>query len=92
MPARTGEDYIKGLRERQPEVHMSGEKVKDVTSHPALRNGVRTLAHLYDLQHDPKLRDIMTYPSPTSGEPVGLSFITPRTHEDLDKRHKMMTE
>jgi 4-hydroxyphenylacetate 3-monooxygenase len=90
MPARTGAAYIAGLRERPPEVHMQGERVKDVTSHPGLRHGVRTLATLYDMQHDPALRDEMTYASPTTGDPVGLSFITPRSHRDLERRHTMM--
>ena len=91
MPARTGEEYIAGLRERQPTVYMSGERVKDVTTHPALRNAVQSIARLYDLQHDPELRDQMTYTSPTTGDPVGLSFIVPRTPEDLDRRHTMMS-
>jgi len=90
MPARTGTAYIAGLRERPPELHMNGERVKDVTNHAGLRHGVQTLARLYDMQHDPALRDEMTYVSPTTGEQVGLSFITPRTHEDLARRHTMM--
>ena len=90
MPARTGEEYITGLREMAPEVYLSGERVKDVTTHPALRNGVRTLAALYDMQHDPNLRDQMTYVSPTTGDRVGLSFITPKTAQDLEQRHTMM--
>ncbi len=90
MPARTGAEYIEGLRERHPEVYMCGERVDDVTTHPALRNGVRTLASLCDLQHDPDLRDEMTYVSPTSGDAVGLSFITPRTIQELEQRHAMM--
>jgi len=32
---------------------------------------VRAIAGLYDMQHDAELRSVMTYPSPTSGEPVG---------------------
>ena len=36
-----------------------------------LRNGVRTLASLYDMQHDPASRDDMTYVSPSTGEQVG---------------------
>ena len=48
------------------------------------------MAALYDMQHTENLRDEMTYPSPTTGDPVGLSFITPRTHEDLQKRSAMM--
>ena len=90
MAARTGAQYISGLRERQPEVVIAGERVKDVTTHPALRNGVKTLASLLDLQHDPALREEMTYVSPTSGERVGMSFLTPRTSEDLEQRHTMM--
>ena len=42
------------------------------------------------MQCDPKLRDEMTYTSPTTGDPVGLSFIQPRTHEELVARRVMM--
>ena len=91
MPARTGAQYISGLKELAPEVYMSGEKVQDVTSHPGLRNGVRTMASLYDMQHDPEISDEMTYPSPSSGDPVGLSFILPQSLEDLERRRNMMT-
>lgn len=90
MPARTGADYIAGLRECPPNIYMHGEQIKDVTTHPGLRNGVHTLARLYDLQHDPALRDEMTYVSPTSGDRVGLSFITPQSSRDLQQRHTMM--
>ena len=90
MPARTGAEYIARLRQYPPEIHMQGERVKDVTTHPGLRNGVQTLARLYDMQHDPVLREEMTYVSPTTGGRVGLSFITPRTQGDLEQRHTMM--
>ena len=90
MPARTGQQYIGGLREHTPEVVIAGERVKDVTTHPALRNGVKTLASLYDMQHGPDIRDEMTYVSPTTGDRVGLSFLTPRTGQDLEQRHAMM--
>ena len=90
MPARTGAEYIAGLQENQPEVYLHGERVKDVTTHPALRRGIETLARLYDLQHDPQLQAEMTYPSPTTGDPVGRSFILPRTMEELESRGVMM--
>ena len=54
MPARTGAAYIAGLREQPPEVHVQGERVKDVTSHPGLRHGVRTLATLYGCRSSPR--------------------------------------
>jgi 4-hydroxyphenylacetate 3-monooxygenase len=91
MPARTGNEYITGLRENPPELYLQGERVKDPTTHAGLRNGVHTLAGLYDMQHDPELRDAMTYVSPSTGDRVGLSFITPRSRRDLERRNTMMT-
>ena len=38
------------------------------------------------MQHDPELRDVMTYASPTTGDRVGTSFMVPRTHDDLVRR------
>jgi 4-hydroxyphenylacetate 3-monooxygenase len=91
MPARTGEEYLKGLREQSAEVYLRGERVKDVTTHPATRNGAHTIARLLDMQHDPALRDEMTYTSPTTGDRVGLSFIMPHKLQDLERRRVMMT-
>ena len=91
MPARTGQEYINGLKEHPREVWVDGERVEDVTTHPALRNGVKSVAALYDMQHDPELREEMTYASPTTGDPVGLSFMIPQTVEDLERRRNMMT-
>ena len=91
MPARTGQEYINGLKEHPREVWIDGERVEDVTTHPALRNGVKSVAALYDMQHDPELREAMTYASPTTGDPVGLSFMIPQTVEDLERRRNMMT-
>jgi 4-hydroxyphenylacetate 3-monooxygenase len=90
MPARTGQEYVKGLQEQPREIWLRGERIDDVTTHAALRNGVHTLAALYDMQHDPGLRQEMTYPSPTTGDRVGLSFIVPRTREELEQRRVMM--
>ena len=42
------------------------------------------------MQHDPATRGDMTYPSPSTGDPVGLSFIMPRNAEDLARRRGMM--
>ena len=91
MPARTGQQYIDGLRANPAEVWIRGERVEDVTTHPALAGGVRSVAALYDKQFEADLEECMTFPSPSSGEPVGMSFIVPRTEEDLLRRRAMMT-
>jgi 4-hydroxyphenylacetate 3-monooxygenase len=90
MGARNGKQYLAGLREQQREVWLGGERVRDVTSHPGLGGGARAISSLYDLQCDPELHEAMTYTSPSSGEPVGLSFIIPRTRDDLERRSRMM--
>ena len=90
MPARTGAQYITGLQQQEREVWLRGERVKDVTTHPALSNGMRSIAALYDMQHHPERGGEMTYVSPTSGDRVGLSFIIPRTREELEARREMM--
>ena len=90
MPARTGQQYIEGLRAQEREVWLGGERVKDVTRHKGLAGGVRAIAGLYDMQHDAKLRKVMTYKSPTTGDRVGRSFDMPQTKEALETRSKMM--
>lgn len=90
MPARTGQEYLEGLRATPREVWINGERVADVTAHPGLRRGAESMAHLYDMQHDPALRDEMTYVSPSSGQRVGMSFLMPKDQHDLARRRGMM--
>ena len=86
----SGKEYVLGLKERPREVWLDGERVTDVTAHPAFQNGIKSVASLYDMQNDPALLEEMTYPSPTTGQPVGLSFLIPETIEDLQRRRGMM--
>src|SRR5213083_992369 len=87
MGARTGQEYIERLAQTRPTIEINGERVTGpVTEHPALAGIVRSYAELYDLQHDPQLRDVLTYESPTSGDRVGTSFLVPRNADDLAKR------
>ena len=44
-------EYVDSLRDGR-EIWIYGERVKDVTTHPAFRNTVRMLARLYDALHD----------------------------------------
>jgi 4-hydroxyphenylacetate 3-monooxygenase len=70
-------------------VWFDGERVRDVTTHPILGRPARTLAELYDMQCAPEYRDVLTYPSPATGQPVSLAFIQPRTVDDLVRRRAM---
>ena len=89
MPVRSGEQFLKGLRDGR-EVWLEGERVDDVTAHPKLRRMAHTLAELYDLQCDPELHEQMTFESPSSGECVGRSYMIPQTQEDLLRRRRAL--
>ena len=52
---QTGADYLASLADDR-EVYIYGERVADVTSHPAFRNTARMVARLYDALHDPAAR------------------------------------
>ena len=86
--ARTGREVLQRLRERPPTIWYRGEQVKDVTTHPALKGGVHTLATLYDLQWEQQ--DITLYDSPTSGNKVARSFMMPKTHAQLQSISRAM--
>lgn len=87
MGARTGKQYLDKLGAMRPHITIDGEVVSEnVAEHPAFKNVAQTYAKLFDMQHDPKYKDKLTYPSPTTGDPVNVSFLIPKTIEDLEKR------
>ncbi|MEO6941896.1 MAG: 4-hydroxyphenylacetate 3-hydroxylase N-terminal domain-containing protein, partial [Terrimesophilobacter sp.] len=91
MGARTGRQFLDKLNAMRPHVTIDGEVVSaNLTEHPAFKNVAHTFAQLFDLQHDPKYKDALTYPSPSTGEPVNVSFLVPRTVEDLERRRAGM--
>ena len=92
MPARTGSEYLAGLKRQEREIWMDGRRVEDVTEFPGLANGARSIAQLYDMQRNGAAACPMTYASPATGDPVGLSFIIPKTAEDLARRREMMSQ
>src|SRR5690348_1657483 len=85
--AMTGERYIDSLRDGR-EVWLDGQKVADVPSHPAFKDFVQNLARIYDLQHGAELGEQMTYVSPETGNRVSLSWLVPRSREDLARKRR----
>ena len=49
----TGKQFLESIRDAR-EIWIYGERVKDVTTHPAFRNTARMIARLYDALHDPQ--------------------------------------
>jgi len=79
----TGDEYLESIRDNR-EIWIYGERVKDVTTHPAFRNTARMLARLYDALHDPARKDVLTTPTDTgSGGFTHRFYKATRTAEDL---------
>ena len=79
----TGQQYLESLRDGR-EIWIYGERVKDVTTHPAFRNTVRMIARLYDALYDPKHKDVLTTPTDTGGGTVTHKFYkATKTAEEL---------
>jgi 4-hydroxyphenylacetate 3-monooxygenase len=82
---RTGADYLRSLNDGR-QIFLDGDKVADVTRHPAFREAARSLAALYDIAAEPSLRQTMTFTSPRTGAPVLRAYQIPHSHEDLRTR------
>ena len=81
-----GARYLESLRDGR-EVWIHGEKIDDVTRHPATANVARTIADLYDLQHQAPTRDVMTYLD-ADGLRVSVSYLPPTSPEELLRRRR----
>lgn len=92
MAIKNGKTFIELIDQRRPEVWLRGSRVEGkLSEHPAFQGVMKTTAELYDLQHQADLIDKMTYTSPQTGERVGLSFLQPKTKEELVRKREMMT-
>ena len=82
----TGEEFLASLRDGR-EIYIYGERVKDVTTHPAFRNTARMIARLYDALHDPKHKDKLLVPTDTgNGGMTHAYFKCPKTVEEVGRR------
>ena len=82
---RKGSEYLASLRDDR-EIYLDGERVGEVTAHPAFAPIARTIAGLYDLAADPD--NDMTYQAPETGREANRVFCIPRSREDLFARRR----
>jgi 4-hydroxyphenylacetate 3-monooxygenase len=82
---RTGEEYRESLRDGR-EVWIDGERVADVTTHPAFKPIVDARARIYDLAHEPATEDVMSYEE--EGERFATGLKPPRTQEDWHAKRR----
>ena len=66
---RTGEEYLRSLNDGRA-VYLDGERVANVTTHPAFAGAARSCARLFDIAADPSMSERMTFESPSTGARV----------------------
>ena len=87
LGARTGEQYLEGLRRGGREIWLRGEKVETPLDHPELRGAALSMARVFDAQHEHAAE--MLVPSPDGGDHlVNVTHLVPRTREDLERRRR----
>jgi len=82
---RSGEEFLRSLDDGRG-VFLDGEQVGSVVAHPALREGARSIARLFDIAAAPQMRERMTFVSPKTAAPVWRAWQIPRSHADLKAR------
>jgi len=88
---RTGEEYRQSIRDGR-EVWIDGERVADVPTHPAFRPIVDVRARIYDMAHEDRFRDVMSYVDESTGAANAIALKLPKEAQDWhDKRRAVDT-
>lgn len=91
MAVKNGKEYIERIDRRQIKIWYQGKTIEmPLSSHPAFNGLMKTQAEMYDMQHQKETIEQMAFQSVTDGKRYGLSFLAPRSKEDLVRRRIMM--
>ncbi|GFZ73856.1 Uncharacterized protein ALO70_02039 [Pseudomonas amygdali pv. eriobotryae] len=82
---KSGKQHLESLRDGRV-VYVGSERVDDVTTHPAFRNGAKTVASIYDMKADARYREDMGYEE--DGQIYSSYFKPARTTHDLEQRNR----
>jgi 4-hydroxyphenylacetate 3-monooxygenase len=86
---KTGAEHVQSLRDGR-QVFIDGERVEDVTTHPAFHHAVRSAAALYDYQAAPEHIEHMTFVSPINGKRVNRAWWMPTSYAEMVQRREAM--
>lgn len=82
-----GKEFIDRLNKLENEIWYDGEKIKgNISEHPAFKGIIKTKSSLYELQTKDELIHEMIYCLPGDHNRIGLSYLQPKTKNDLKKK------
>jgi 4-hydroxybutyryl-CoA dehydratase/vinylacetyl-CoA-Delta-isomerase len=90
MKLQNGGEYIESLRALNPVIYYKGERIEDVTRHPATAPHVRAAAMTYSLAAKEKYRDLATAKSHLTGHTISRFTHVHQNIEDLIKKVKLL--
>lgn len=90
MKLVNGAEYIDSLRRLSPTIYYKGERIKDVTRHPATAPHVRAAAMTYALANKEKYKDLATATSHLTGRSISRFTHVHQNMEDLIKKIKLL--
>ncbi len=85
---RSGAAFVASLRDGRA-VYLDGERVKDVTTHPAFAEPIRQVAAMYDLAREQWDPATTTYVEPATGQRTSAMWLIPRSSADLALRRHL---
>jgi len=85
---RSGDAYVASLRDGRA-VFLDGERVDDVTKHPAFVEPIRRVAETYDRAKAAEHDAALTYVDPGTGARCSNMWLPPRSAEDLGARRRV---
>ena len=90
MKLSNGAEYVESLRRLQPRIFYKGQRIQDVTRHPATAPHVRAAAMTYALAGDEEYRDLATTVSHLTGRTISRFTHVHQNVEDLIKKVKLL--
>ncbi|NBF13339.1 4-hydroxyphenylacetate 3-monooxygenase, oxygenase component [Pseudomonas sp. Fl4BN1] len=88
----TGAEYLASLRDDR-EIYIYGDRVKDVTTHPAFRNSAASMARLYDALHDPATKEQLCWDTDTgNGGYTHKFFRSARSPDELRQQRDAIAD
>ncbi|WP_249123191.1 MULTISPECIES: 4-hydroxyphenylacetate 3-hydroxylase N-terminal domain-containing protein [unclassified Bradyrhizobium] len=85
---KSGEKHIAGLRDGRT-VFINGERVDDVTRHPAFARAVQSVGKLFDYASAPENQELMTFKTPTGGR-ANRIWQLPESYAELVERRRAL--
>jgi 4-hydroxybutyryl-CoA dehydratase/vinylacetyl-CoA-Delta-isomerase len=90
MKLKNGAEYMESLRKIHPRIYYRGERIEDVTRHPATAPHVRAAAMTYALASKPNYKDLATAVSHLTGHTISRFTHVHQSVEDLIKKVKLL--